>query len=179
MGYLGLEEPSPAKLARIAADQRRPEFQEWLASMDSELNTFFTEDLPGLPENPYTSEGLHQVEEFANADFHDRESKRNWWDLSNRIERYIGELLVRTLEGEWKYINVTGEGLIPVVQTPFRMSYFEPEVLLSGALGGESYAALTKIYERASASHAAWIEHGRLPLRDWVELQSEQRRGLR
>lgn len=179
MGKKGIQEPSPAKLARIAADQQRPEFREWLADMDSELNTFFTEDIPDLPDDPYTPEGLLQVEELALVDFWDDKSKRNWLRFSGRIERYLGELVVRTVEGEWKYINVTGEGLLPVIETPFRMAYFEPAQALKNAMSKRDGQTMNRIYGHLANNYSAWIEHGRLPLRDWVDFQSEQRRGLR
>ena len=169
----GYEGPhSPAKLRKMEADQHNPLFLAWLADMDRELKTLFTQDIPDMPTDPYTYEGLHHAEQAALRLFWGEPMSPDWADQRERLWRYIGQMFVRHTAGVWKYIDMNnGKGLVPVVQVPFEMSYYEPIDMLSVATSERTGNRLSYIYGWADKGHTAWVEHGRMPLREWLDFQ--------
>jgi hypothetical protein len=52
--------------------KQAPEFAEWLSNHDAELKTFL-EDETGMPEDPFSEEGLRRVEELILAAYRAKE----------------------------------------------------------------------------------------------------------
>ena len=95
-----------AERKRLAPLQQRPEWLEWLAGMESGLETFFTQIVPNMPDDPWTEEGMRVAEAAALEYFPDKDSANARKTPENlqvidSFVRYLGEVSVRCFEGVW------------------------------------------------------------------------------
>jgi hypothetical protein len=162
-------------LRQIERDQQDPKFLEWLAGMDDGLATFFADDVPDMPENPFSAEGLRHAEEVAIRWFWRRNPiDREWPERELRFQRFVGETLIRSFEGRWKYIDMRGHGHFPVVSLPSNPLYYELDLLVDQAVTKKSGEAWARIFGYAAEDHADWVAAGRLPPREWEKYRLQR-----
>ena len=81
-----------------------PGFEHWLAMMDHVVeDDFLTFDLDGMPDDPYTEEGLRIAEAAALHQFPDRASVTDPHnaELADKYIRFVGQAFVRGLGLTW------------------------------------------------------------------------------
>lgn len=168
--------PTAEELAQHEKDQQDPAWLEWLAGMDSALAVFFTDDVPGLPEDPYTEEGLRHAERAALEYFPTKFSpdRPKNQERADRFRRFIGETFVRNFEGRWRNF-AAGRVSHPVAEI-IAFTNIDPAEQLSSALwldrDGESWAY---VFGNARRHYADWVEHGRMPAAAWNEFRADRR----
>ncbi|MEV0766225.1 hypothetical protein [Nocardia sp. NPDC050435] len=92
-----------AEQERHEADQHSVEWLEWVAPQrfTEQLNRFFTETVPDMPEDPYTVEGLDAAEAAQLRLWPAADGSEPDQEVLDQFIRYIGETYRRTLGGEW------------------------------------------------------------------------------
>lgn len=87
------------------AEQTRSEwFAAWLSMNDFVIeDQFFVDDVPNMPDNPYSEGGLRVAEAAALASFTDTQQvlAPDNRELFDRYLRYLGETFVRALGFIW------------------------------------------------------------------------------
>lgn len=167
-----------AELRQQEKDQQDPAWLAWLAAMPDALDTFLTEDVPDMPADPWTADGLCHAERAALALFPTWESVREPQNraLADRIRRFIGEVFIRNFDGEWRNVpqfNRDGyPGFGPVVSEPYTEMYLTVGTKLTAALDRRTGTGWAQIFGYSVESHAAWTAAGKPPLSEWVVLRS-------
>ncbi|AKU14754.1 hypothetical protein [Luteipulveratus mongoliensis] len=170
---MGDDRPYTAEeLAQMERDQQDPEFVAWLAAMDEDLRVFFEQDVPDMPENPWSEEGLRHAEQAAVSFFwaHDLD----WPEREVRFARYLGEVFTRSFEGSWKWIDVRGDGKAPVVRRPSMPNYFEVANQVRAAVSERSGETWAELFRNTRRFHDAWVAAGRLAPQDWEDYRVKQ-----
>ncbi|AKU15691.1 hypothetical protein [Luteipulveratus mongoliensis] len=165
-----------AELAQRERDQQDPEFLTWLAAMDDELALFFERDVPDMPADPWSEEGLRHAEQAALRYFWDREPGDLSWrrEREKRFRRYLGEVFVRNFEGTWMWIDVNRNGTkAPVVSEPANPEYLQVEGQVDGALGDRTGGAWVQLFGYARRAYNDWVAAGRLSPDEWFDYQVE------
>ncbi|MEV0771720.1 hypothetical protein [Nocardia salmonicida] len=155
--------------------------------MDAALEIFFAVDMPDMPDDPFSMEGVTRTEQAAMARFSSAEAvlEPENATVADRFHRYIGEAFVRSFEGRWMNVQVTGEpgedrsfhgrGFSPVVREPFTESYTDVASMLFMAVCRRTGHEWSSIYAYSEEDHAAWqADAGRHStkwklLRQWPE----------
>ena len=165
-----LREATQPEWDRYHARQQDPTFLTWLADMDRELDILFTQDAPGMPDDPYTVEGLRHAEQAALGWYWaDDPMDLDWPERADRFQRYIGEMFIRHLEGRWEYAGTRrGDKMEPVIWTPFVDDYYRPSRLLDAAKSKKSGDRLETMYGYAQKRYRTWVTYGRMPLAEWL-----------
>jgi hypothetical protein len=172
-----MEDVTPQQRKQIERDRQRPEFLEWLAAADTELATFLAEDVPGMPDNPYSEEGIQHAQTTARAYIAARDTR--YIDLESRFRRFLGEVFVRCFEGDWLYVDVIGKGeLRPVVLTPFNPLLLDPERQID-RLFGKDPDPLGSLFRFRATDYGDWLASGRLTGEAWEEYRYAVRRARR
>lgn len=170
---MGGDRPYTAEeLAQRERYQRDPAFVEWLGRMDEELAKFFAEDVPDMPADPWTVEGLRHAEQAALAYYWEREPGDLSWrrEREKRFQRYLGEVFVRNFQGTWMWVDVNRDGIkTPVVRRPSMETYFEVERHVGSAVGERSGEVWSRLFERAWEYHESWVAAGRSSPEEWFE----------
>lgn len=171
-------EYTKAELAQQAKDQQDPRWLAWLADMDTQLGKFFTDTVPDMPANPWTAEGLAHAEAAALTIFPESgaEDLPENRDVSDQFHRFIGETFRRNFEGEWRNVPSLGggqplHGFGPVVLEPYVEMYLDVIPIFSTALFRRSGNELSFVFERSADRYRSWVDGGRLPLDQWVEVR--------
>jgi len=160
-----------AEEAKRAAAQQYPEFLEWLAQRDSELAAFFTDDVPGMPNDPWTMDGLRHAERIVVDKFWAQDPNDfGGPDRRARFQRFYGEMLVRFLDGRWVYAACGEDGeFVPVIVADFATTYWNPATALSSALDERTGDQTVVIFGRLAQAHYAWAQYGRKSMEEWEE----------
>jgi hypothetical protein len=173
-------EYTQAELRQRELDQQNPQFLAWLSRMDDELALFFERDVPDMPADPFTEEGLRRAEAAAIRLFWHRTPEDGPFAYrKERFERFIGEVFVRKVEGKWMWINVSVHGHAPVVSRPATPLYLEPDGQLSQSLTEKCTDGWTFVFRNSVESYEAWKAAGRLPPKDWFDYQHNERWGYK
>lgn len=151
---------------RIEPFQQRPEWREWLGRMASELEDFFADVVPDLPEDPWTDAGLRAAEaaalrvfpDLAAADPDRRGSNRR---LIDQFSRYLGEGLVRRFEGRWLLVDLDPDELQPAVGLPYASIYFGVRGSVTMAADRRTGSEWSKIFQYQDEDYRNWVEAGR------------------
>lgn len=131
----------------LPAPSRDEGFAAWLAMNDYLLDCeFLAGDVPGMPEDPYTEDGLRIAEANALSRFADSDEalapdNREMYD---KFVRFIGEVFVRSLGGEWTNKPFVDDGSAYLgVRFPWRDESLTVPTLFTSALHrrtGEQWA---------------------------------------
>ncbi|AKU17292.1 hypothetical protein [Luteipulveratus mongoliensis] len=168
------EEYTPAELEQRERDQQDPVFVAWLAAMYDELALFFEKDVPDMPADPWTVEGLRHAEQAALRWYWDREPGDLSWrrEREKRFQRYLGEVFVRNFEGSWRWIAMRPQKSSdkePVIDEPAMGSYFEVARHVGAAMSERTGEKWARLFGRAQKNYDAWVEAGRLPPKEWED----------
>ncbi|AKU18223.1 hypothetical protein VV02_24165 [Luteipulveratus mongoliensis] len=160
-------------MAQRERDQQDPVFLDWLSAMDDELKVFFNEDVPDMPADPWTEEGLRHAEHAALAYYWaDDPMDLDWPERSTRFARYLGEVFVRSFEGTWKWIDVNRNGTKePVVRRPATDVYFEVDRQVGAAMSARTGDKWAWLFEQSREHYERWVAAGRLSPDDWFEYE--------
>ncbi|WP_306365423.1 hypothetical protein [Nocardia sp. CC227C] len=155
-----------------------PEFQAWLARMDTDLDTLVRDDAPDLGRlpDPWTREGVQVIaqaairrfptEEFAAAD-PDR------LDTLNRMWRGIGHVVATACEGRWVYrVPMLSEGkpepAVPMVEIGAWSSWtFQPFPPLGFSISCGTDTPLLDAVDFTIGEFRAWEQAGRPDPESW------------
>lgn len=170
-----------AERRQMDADQHDPRWLAWLADMDAGLARFFTETAPGMPDDPWSAEGLRQAEARALELFPSREAvglPENR-DAADGFHRYLGEVFRRAFEGRW--YNVPDEddtqrtrGFGPVVEMPFASMYLTVITQLTSAMSRRTGREWARVFGYQAEDYQAWQEAGRPPLEKWEQIRDAE-----
>lgn len=166
-----------AELRQRAKDQENPAWLSWLAAMPAALEEFVGKDVPNMPADPWSADGLRRAESRALDVFQtgDAVMLPENRELVDRFHRYVGQVFVRRFEGTWLNIldnpDYLDRGFEPVVQIPFTDMHFAVVPQLTAAMSRRTGEHWARIYGYSEEDYAAWQAAGRPPLADWVALQ--------
>lgn len=128
------------ELRQREKDQQHPAWLAWLSAMPDALDEFLSKDVPGMPTDPWSADGLQYAEQAALRIFPtfdavlDPENRGS----ADRFQRYVGEVFVRCFEGEWLNVpaakDYLGRGFDPVVRRPFNDLYLTVLSQLTSAM---------------------------------------------
>ncbi|AKU16597.1 hypothetical protein [Luteipulveratus mongoliensis] len=169
------EEYTQAELEQRERDQKDPAFRAWLGQMDDELKVFFEQDVPDMPADPWTAEGLKHAERAAISYFWAQDL--DWPEREERFARYLGEVFVRNFEGSWRWIAMRPQkspGKEPVVRQPATPNYLVVRRHVKAALSERSGEKWARLFGRAQSNYDAWVEAGRLPPQEWEDYRLAQ-----
>lgn len=114
---------------RSLADAQQDEgFIAWMDMMEYQVEMFLTMELDGLPDDPFTREGLAVAEAALLSAFPDTDALRQpeSFDLWDGYARFLGETLVRRFGGKWVNVpDVEGDGSTPGVLKPHNPNFIE------------------------------------------------------
>ncbi len=169
-----------AELAQQERDQQDPAWLEWAAGI-SDRAARLAADIPGMPADPWTVEGLAAVEQYALTAFEDQDATLALENraLAEAIWSYLIELHVQTTEGRARNVPENGEiaGLEfgPDGSDDYSALYLTPITLLTALFSRAKRAGFTTfwvpIYERHVADYKKWVAAGRPSRADWVKQQ--------
>ena len=121
---------------KVAKKSEKPEFLEWLSHMDTELDTFFRDDVPtGFPhDDPYGPQALQIISDDLLERFPDWNSlypNPEHAQYLDRLVRYFGQAWVEAFEGTWINLPAADEytdpwEMGPAVRLPFFPLYHIP-----------------------------------------------------
>lgn len=176
-----------AELRQRERDQQAPEYLEWLSRRDADLERFLTEDVPeiGALDNPWSAAGLQLAGEAARSIFGATAalSQPEHLPTVDRFTRYIGEVYVRTLEGEWRNDPDirTERDMRPVISEPYRNMYLDPDQQLWLAFVKATekeplphQGMLVWVFENSKNNYEDWTEAGRPSFDEWTKIQLAQ-----
>lgn len=181
MGYT--RKSTKAELRQHERDQRAPAWLEWLAAMDTELERFFTDDVPELAglADRWSAEGLRIAGAAAVAEFGDiqalylPENK----PAVDRYVRFVGEVYRRSFEGGWLNVPARGPGaeFWPVVNRPagvyldphdqLGLAFFKPTKRDPGHPEGE----MVWVYGNSKEDYENWVAAGRPGPEEWDQIK--------
>lgn len=158
-------------MRKVAKATAKPEFQEWLAQMDTELESFFKEDAPdNFPlESPFSPEAFGAVSQQIVDKFPDFES---FWDdpdfeqYRERLLRYYGTVWVKRFEGDWINVPAADEdtdqwNMGPAVRLPFFALYFLPHNRIRAMLHRAHPDIFSTVYKNMVEDLEKWVSNGR------------------
>lgn len=140
--------PKAAQAAGDAGRVSRDEgFAAWMAMMDHLVeDDFLTFDVEGMPEDPYSEEGLRVAEAEALRRFDGPTTalaaeNREMYD---KFVRFVGEAFVRGLGGQWTNVPMVDDGKAYLgIRFPWRRETLTIPTLFTSALHrrtGEEWA---------------------------------------
>ncbi|MGY1945011.1 hypothetical protein [Nocardia asiatica] len=164
-----------AERRQMDADQHDPRWLAWLADMDAGLERFFTETAPGMPDDPWSADGLRHAEARALELFPTFESVSlpESRAIADEFHRYLGEVFRRRFEGHWYNVPSHDDrqhtrGYGPVVDLPFTDVYFTVISQLTAAMDRRTGHFWARTFERMQTAHREWVDAGRPPLSVWL-----------
>lgn len=168
-----------AELRQREKDQQDPAWLAWLDAMPDALDEFLTVDVPDMPADPWTAEGLLHAEQASLAYFPsmksvDEPSNRA---RADRTSRYLGEVFRRNFEGTWRNVpELYGiyEGFTPAVEEPYVEHYLDVVTMLTASLDSRTGRDWATVFGYAQEDHADWVAAGRPDIADWVTLRPKQ-----
>ncbi|MEU8897269.1 hypothetical protein [Nocardia sp. NPDC048505] len=144
-----------ADYARHEADQHSDVWLEWVAPQrfTEQLNRFFTETVPEMPDDPFTVEGLDRAEAVWRVLWPSRKAPFPDPDIADQFIRYIGETYRRTLGGEW--INLaqwhspveSARTLSPIIRADYAETGVTPGQFLKAGDDKDSGRIFRHFYE--------------------------------
>ncbi|MFF0488067.1 hypothetical protein ACFYTQ_03505 [Nocardia sp. NPDC004068] len=169
------------ELEQFERDQRDSKWLEWVApeQMQSQLRKFFAETVPNMPEDPWSPEGLDRAEHAALSIFPTVQAVTapESRDVADRFHRFIGEVFRRNFEGIWCNVPSYDDperrrGFGPVIARPFAEFYLAVIPALTTAIDRQQGTIWSQSFRYSKEDHEAWINGGRLPLAEWIEVQN-------
>ncbi|MEU8901298.1 hypothetical protein AB0C65_35895 [Nocardia sp. NPDC048505] len=143
---------------RHEADQHSTEWLEWVAPQrfTEQLNRFFAETVPDMPEDPYTVEGLDHAEAAWLELRPVGAPTPSELDVLDQFIRYIGETYRRTLGGEW--VNLAQwsspverlRTLYPIIRAEYSELGVAPSQSIAIANRDQSGVVFRSFYERCA-----------------------------
>ncbi|WP_067796857.1 hypothetical protein [Nocardia beijingensis] len=169
-----------AERRQMDADQHDPRWLAWLADMDAGLARFFTETAPGMPDDPWSAEGLRQAEVRALELFPTPESVElpEHRDTADGFHRYLGEVFRRAFEGRWYNVpdyddEQRSHGFGPVIDRPFSEHYLDVIPLVTTAVVRRNGGLWASIFGYSVEDYRAWNAAGRPPLDEWIQIRDD------
>lgn len=135
-------------------DDRRDEgFASWLAMNDYLLDCeLLAGDVPGMPDDPYTEEGLRVAEADALRRFSsvaELVAPTNR-DMLDKFVRYVGQTFVRGLGGQWTNRPLVDTGRAYVgISFPWREHTLEIPTLVTSAIARRTGDRWARVYTMA------------------------------
>ncbi|WP_433195824.1 hypothetical protein ACQP1G_42470 [Nocardia sp. CA-107356] len=152
--------PTPPR--RLLEDQLDTAWLDWMSDKHTRLNTFFSHDVPAMPEDRHSTAGLRTAEHALLTRFATFADAAPGDDTLARFGCYLGEVFVESLDGYW--INepfpnpAVPRATVRFEYTDVRLCVHEHVVL---ALHHRSGSHWQHMHAVLSAQCAAWWESGR------------------
>ncbi|WP_040829012.1 hypothetical protein [Nocardia jiangxiensis] len=152
-------------------DQKNDKWRAWLADMDAEIDVLLRE-VPGMPENPWSLEGLRHVEQFILRRFpslDDVSKNPENWPLADRLARFIGEVFHRLFEGKWEnhpeeYTTIERyPDFGPAITNEWTDVPLDVGNDITIIIHRQRGEHLSLIYRHRVEDYAKWVESGRPP----------------
>lgn len=165
-------------LKRQAREQQQPEYLKWLAGMDAAIEHFLSHDVPEMPADPWSAEGLRVAEQAALRAFPsmDAVDAPENAELADRFRRYLGEVWVRKFEGRW--VNVPagrqdyyGGTFEPAIAAPDNPNYLFVVPRLNSAVHDRTGVSWSDIYRYSEVDYSKWVLAGRPDINEWAKIQ--------
>lgn len=158
-----------AERVRIEPWQELPAFREWLAAMDAELASFQASQHDVVTDEPLSRRALILVQDQLRQDFPepgaaDVEQHPDRLAAVDRYARFVGQMYVTHLEGEW--INL-GDPIRPAIRLPYAATYLEPRDLVAVAVN-RPVPHLVELFSTNVGAHRAWVDAGRPETAEWI-----------
>lgn len=168
-----------AGLRQREKDQQDPAWLAWLAAMPDALDEFLTVDVPDMPADPWSAEGLLHAEHASLVHFPSMESvgAPSSRARADRTIRYLGEVFRRNFEGKWCNVpELYGAygGFTPAVEEPYVELYLEVVAMLTATLDRRTGREWAGVFGYAQEDHADWVAAGRPDLAAWVTLRPKR-----
>jgi hypothetical protein len=141
--------------------ERGEGFQAWLAKTEYLLEGEFLDgDVTGMPENPYTEEGLRIAEAEALRRFASsaeiREPANR--EMYGKFMRYVGETFVQALGAEWTSSPMVDDGKPYIgLRYPWKPKTVNVATLVTSALARRSGDQWAFVFRMADEDRRAWL----------------------
>jgi hypothetical protein len=140
---------------------RDERFKAWLAMNEYLLDTeFLAGDVPGLPDDPFTEEGLRVAEAEALRRFADvaevlAPENRQMYD---KFVRYIGETFVRGLGAQWTNRPMVDDGKPHIdIRYPWQPETLDVPAMLTSAVHRRTGQEWAFVYRMATEDRENWL----------------------
>lgn len=141
--------------------QLAPAWIDWLGQHAGSLEQFYMFDTPDLPADRYSTAGLQTAENALHQRFPCVSDALLHHEVLDRFARYLGEVLVQSIDGRWINDPFPGPALRPTVRFPYtdiRVCVYEQVALSLWFRTGTRWSA---IHAYLSRQCATWWESGR------------------
>lgn len=148
-------------IGRHLEHQLTPAWIDWLGQHASVLDHFYHFDIPDLPADRYSTAGLQSAEHALHQRFPCVSDALLHREVLDRFARYLGEVLVQSLDGRWVNDPFPGPALRPTIRFPstdIRICVHEQVVLSLCLRTGTRWPA---IHAHLTRQRATWWESAR------------------
>lgn len=125
-------------------------FAAWMAMMDYLVEyDFLTFDVDGMPDDPYSEEGLRVAEAEALRRFDGSAAALapENRELYDKFVRFVGEVFVRSLGGQWTNVPMVDDGKAYLgIRFPWRPETLPIPTLVTSALHRRTGEQWTFVY---------------------------------